>query len=151
MFIDKQDVGVAEKVDMKNQNKITRGNIAEMVVMLEATKRGIVVSKPFTHDARYDLIFDVAGELFKIQIKRAFIAKERNGRESLIVDRRRFVKINQTRDYEIGDFHHLICVDMDKHQFWFFKFEELLKMPNQIRLWNKEYDKNMNTWWPPTL
>jgi hypothetical protein len=137
---------MAEKVDMNNQNKITRGNIAEMVVMLEATKRGIVVSKPFTHDARYDLIFDVNGKLFKIQIKRAFLTKERNGKESLIVDRRRFVKINKTRDYENGDFDHLVCVDMDKHQFWFFGFNELEEMPNQIRLWNIEYIKNIGVW-----
>lgn len=132
---------------MKNTNKITRGNIAEMVVMLEATKRGITVSKPFTHDARYDLIFDVNGKLYKVQIKRAFIAKERNDKESLIVDRRRFVKINQTRDYECGDFDYLVCVDMDKNQFWFFSFGELEKMPNQIRLWNTNYNKNLGCWW----
>lgn len=131
---------------MENQNKITRGNIAEMMVMFEATKRNIVVSKPFTHDARYDLIFDVLGNLYKVQIKRAYLAKERNGKVSLIVDRRRFVKINETKDYKDGDFDYLICVDVDKSEFWFFKFADLKEMPNQIRLWNTQYQVNKGAW-----
>lgn len=132
--------------NMNNQNKITRGNIAEMMVMFEATKRNIVVSKPFTHDARYDLIFDVNGKLFKVQIKRAYLAKERSGHVSLVVDRRRFVKINETKDYKEGDFDYLICVDVDKSELWFFKFSDLEKMPNQIRLWNTQYKENNGAW-----
>jgi prevent-host-death family protein len=46
-----------------------KGNVAEAVIAAEAIKLGIDVMKPLTEHARYDLIFDVAGRLLRVQCK----------------------------------------------------------------------------------
>ncbi len=45
-----------------------KGAIAEQVIAAEATKLGIVVSRPNV-DARYDLIFDTGSSLWRVQCK----------------------------------------------------------------------------------
>jgi prevent-host-death family protein len=45
-----------------------KGAIAETAIAAEATKLGIVVSRPNV-DARYDLIFDIGSRLLKVQCK----------------------------------------------------------------------------------
>jgi prevent-host-death family protein len=45
-----------------------KGAIAEAVISAEATKHGIVVSRPNV-DARYDLIFDTGSSLLRVQCK----------------------------------------------------------------------------------
>ena len=45
-----------------------KGAIAEEVISAEATKLGIVVSRPNV-DARYDLIFDTGSSLLRVQCK----------------------------------------------------------------------------------
>ena len=47
-----------------------KGAIAEAAITAEATKLGIVVSRPNV-DARYDLIFDVSSRLLRVQCKSA--------------------------------------------------------------------------------
>jgi PD-(D/E)XK nuclease superfamily protein len=47
-----------------------KGAIAEAAIAAEATKLGIVVSRPNV-DARYDLIFDVGHRLIRVQCKSA--------------------------------------------------------------------------------
>lgn len=46
-----------------------KGGIAETAIIARATQQGIVVSRPFTEGRRYDLIFDVAGTLLRVQCK----------------------------------------------------------------------------------
>jgi hypothetical protein len=47
----------------------TQGAIAEAVIAARATFLGVIVAKPLFKDERYDLIFDAAGRLLRIQCK----------------------------------------------------------------------------------
>jgi PD-(D/E)XK endonuclease len=53
-----------------------KGGIAELAIAYEAARLGIVVSQPMMEGRRYDLIFDVPGELLRVQCKYAHM---RNG------------------------------------------------------------------------
>lgn len=46
------------------------GNLAEMQLMLEATQKGHIVSKPYG-DHRYDLVIDSGKNLKRVQVKAA--------------------------------------------------------------------------------
>ena len=52
---------------MKNTH--ATGNVGEMRVAYEATKRGYIVSIPVGHDARYDMIVERHGKLERVQVK----------------------------------------------------------------------------------
>ena len=53
-----------------------KGQIAQIKVELRAYEKGVVVSRP-TIEARYDLILDVSGRLWRAQVKHA--QRSRNG------------------------------------------------------------------------
>ena len=46
-----------------------KGGIAEVAIANAAVQLGVVVSRPIVEGRRYDLIFDVRGELLRIQCK----------------------------------------------------------------------------------
>lgn len=46
-----------------------KGNIAEAVIAAEATKLGIEVLRPMTEHCRYDMAFEIAGALLRVQCK----------------------------------------------------------------------------------
>ena len=46
-----------------------KGAIAELAVQLAATKLGIDVYRPVAEGGRYDMIFDLVGELVRVQCK----------------------------------------------------------------------------------
>ena len=48
-----------------------KGNIAEMAIAMEATKLGIDVLKPVGEHGRYDLAFDLADRILRVQCKSA--------------------------------------------------------------------------------
>jgi PD-(D/E)XK endonuclease len=48
-----------------------RGSLAEVAVAHQATRLGVGVLWPLTAGLRYDLVFDVAGQLFRVQCKTA--------------------------------------------------------------------------------
>jgi hypothetical protein len=48
-----------------------KGTITEFAVLRAAAELGIPVSKPLTDGLRYDLIFDLGGELVRVQCKTA--------------------------------------------------------------------------------
>jgi len=125
-------------------SKIHRGDIAELMVMLEAEKQGIKVSIPFSNDTRYDFVFGVGNKLFKIQVKRAYIKKER-GKNILCVDSRRFVKSNQCAYYSNGDYDYFIAVDVDNKAFWIMDFDSSLKK-SQFRLNDPNLEKYFGNW-----
>ena len=50
-------------------NTKQKGDITELSCILALKKHGIIVSIPYGEDARYDLIADIGGRLFKIQCK----------------------------------------------------------------------------------
>ncbi len=46
-----------------------KGAIAEAAIITEAVKLGVVVLRPFPEGRRYDLVFDIDHELFRVQCK----------------------------------------------------------------------------------
>lgn len=50
-------------------NPNDKGNVAEMAIALKAMQCGLPVSKPMTEHTRYDLVFEINGELKKVQCK----------------------------------------------------------------------------------
>ena len=48
-----------------------KGAIAEAVIAAEAAKAGVGVLRPLVEGLRYDLVFDVAGHLLRVQCKSA--------------------------------------------------------------------------------
>ncbi len=63
-----------------------KGAIAEQAVALAALKRGYGVSTPLGDYLPYDLILDVTGNLFKVQVKSAWWDDKK---ENYVVDNRR--------------------------------------------------------------
>lgn len=54
---------------MEKRNTKLIGDIAQLTVILEFTKRGYQVSSPYGDNAPYDLIIDYEGSLKKVQVK----------------------------------------------------------------------------------
>lgn len=46
-----------------------KGNAAELAIAAEAAKLGLGVLKPLTEHARYDLVLEIKGRLFRVQCK----------------------------------------------------------------------------------
>lgn len=46
-----------------------KGELAELRFWTEATRRGMIVSKPYGDSARYDFVVDCAGQLSRVQVK----------------------------------------------------------------------------------
>ena len=50
-----------------------KGNVAELQIAAEATRLGVDVLRPMTEHGRYDLMFEIAGQLYRIQCKAASV------------------------------------------------------------------------------
>jgi PD-(D/E)XK nuclease superfamily protein len=57
-------------------NPSQQGAVAEAAIALEATRQGFGVLKPQFEGGRYDLVFDIAGRLIRVQCK---VARRRGG------------------------------------------------------------------------
>lgn len=56
---------------MDNHDPNLKGNVAELKIAAEAARLGIPVLQPMTEHERYDLVFEIDGELKRIQCKSA--------------------------------------------------------------------------------
>jgi hypothetical protein len=63
-----------------------KGDIAEQAAILQALKRGWGVLKPVGDRLPYDLVFDVAGTLIKVQVKSAWLD---GSSQNYVIDNRR--------------------------------------------------------------
>lgn len=109
--------------EISKKDTKTKGNIAELAAILQATKRGIAVSVPYGNSSPYDMVFDLGNMLAKIQVKSAWLNhKDRNWHFNA---RRTLVNRKETkfRFYQKGDFDFaFIYVDvLDK--FWVIPFD----------------------------
>lgn len=50
-------------------NTVLVGDIGESVAIAAFTKAGLVVSKPLSNNAKYDLIIELNNKLYKVQVK----------------------------------------------------------------------------------
>jgi len=88
-----------------------KGQIAELKVILRATEKGIVISKPMMPESRYDFIIDEDG-LQRVQVK--YAGQQKNG--SAIVELRKHKRNRDPETYKEGEIDlllvHIPMIDM---------------------------------------
>lgn len=123
------------------KNTIARGNEAELMVALDATRKGYIVSEPLNHSNEYDLIIDT-GKLHRIQVKRAYEVNN-HGTKVLCVETRRILvkhsgkKGSIASSYSDNGYDYLIAVDCDNSRFWVIHKSIASKFKAQIYLGEK--------------
>ncbi len=60
---------VCEHTFVSDHDPNLKGNVAELKIAAEAARLGIDVLRPMTEHCRYDLVFEVGGELLRVQCK----------------------------------------------------------------------------------
>ena len=114
-------------------NTTEKGDLAEQHVVLKALSNGWGVSVPIGRPA-YDLIFDIKGQLLKIQVKAAWYEKDI---DSYIVDARRTKtnrKVMVRKTYCENDFDFAICYIFEKDIFYIFPIRVFRSYKSQIYL-----------------
>lgn len=111
-----------------------RGDIAEQAATLYALKQGWGVLRPVGDRLPYDLVFDVAGQLIKIQVKSAWF-DEPSG--NYVIDNRR-TKTNRRvmlRDaYHLSDFDFALAYLEAFDLFYVFPIEVFVSYGSEIHL-----------------
>ena len=111
-----------------------KGDVAEQAAVLEALKREWGVLRPIGDNLPYDLIFDVAGSLIKIQVKCAWF-DEPSG--NFVVDNRR-TKTNRRfmiRDeYNEADFDFALVYLLECNLFYIFPVNVFISYGSEIHM-----------------
>ncbi len=111
-----------------------KGDIAEQAVILQALKFGWGVCKPVGDRLPYDLVFDVAGQLIRIQIKSAWFDEKRG---NFVVDTRR-TKTNRRvmvrGVYQLTDFDFAVAYIDSLHVFYVIPVQEFITYGSEIHL-----------------
>lgn len=102
--------------------------------MLQALKRGWGVLEPIGDRLPYDLVFDVAGALVKVQVKCAWFD---NSSQNYVVDNRR-TKTNRrfmVRDvYKLVDFNFALVYIPDHDLFYVFPVDVFVSYGSEIHM-----------------
>lgn len=126
-----QLVGLNRKINM--DTKCT-GDVAEQSAILQALKRGWGVLRPVGDRLAYDLVFDIAGTLVKIQVKAAWF-DEPSG--NYVVDNRRTKTNRRTmvrQPYSITDFDFALTYIADLDLFYVFPVQVFVGYGSEIHL-----------------
>lgn len=111
-----------------------KGDIAEQAVILQALKLGWGVCKPIGDRLPYDLVFDVAGQLVRIQVKSAWFDEKR---ENFVVDTRR-TKTNRRvmvrGVYQLTDFDFAVVYIDSLHVFYVIPVQDFIAYGSEIHL-----------------
>lgn len=111
-----------------------RGDIAEQAAILYALKQGWGVLQPVGDRLSYDLVFDVAGKLIKIQVKSAWFDVPSG---NYVVDNRR-TKTNRRimlRDaYQLVDFDFALVYLENLDLFYVFPVDVFISYGSEIHL-----------------
>ena len=100
-----------------------KGNVAEYRVVVELLKRGHYVSRPLIDNLKYDLIVDVYGVLFKVQVKGKYTTITKSVPIRTQYAKNRKYRIN--KKYNSTDFDILIILDVPNDAFYLYSAEEL--------------------------
>ena len=115
-------------------NTKLKGDIAEQAVILKALQKGWRVSVPIGDRLSYDLVFDINGNLLKIQVKSAWFDSNKN---NYVVDVRR-TKTNRREmkrmQYEVSDFDFAILFIEDLNVFYVMPSEVFISYGSEIHL-----------------
>lgn len=57
-------------------NTVLIGDIGEAIAIADFTKKGAIISKPLSNNARYDFIADVNNQIYRVQVKATTSIKE---------------------------------------------------------------------------
>ncbi len=111
-----------------------KGDIAEQAVILQALKLGWGVCKPIGNRLPYDLVFDVAGQLVRIQVKSAWFDEKRG---NFVVDTRR-TKTNRRvmvrGVYQLTDFDFAVAYIDSLHVFYVIPVQDFIAYGSEIHL-----------------
>ncbi|MFA6131172.1 MAG: group I intron-associated PD-(D/E)XK endonuclease [Patescibacteria group bacterium] len=111
-----------------------KGDFAEQAAILFALRRQWGVLKPLGDRLPYDLVFDVAGSLVKIQVKCSWFDKKT---QNHVVDNRR-TKTNRRRMkralYRPGDFDFALVYLQEKDLFYIFPFNVFVSYGSEIHM-----------------
>ena len=111
-----------------------KGDIAEQAVILQALKLGWGVCKPIGDRLPYDLVFDVVGQLVRIQVKSAWFDEKRG---NFVVDTRR-TKTNRRvmvrGVYQLTDFDFAVVYIDSLHVFYVIPVQEFITYGSEIHL-----------------
>jgi len=111
-----------------------KGDIAEQAAILQALKRGWGVLKPIGDRLPYDLVFDVAGALVKVQVKSAWF--DEPSQNYVIVNRR--VKTNRRvmirEVYQPSDFDFALAYLQNLDLFYVFPVDVFIGYGSEIHL-----------------
>ena len=115
-----------------------RGDIAEQAAVFQALKHGWGVLKPVGDRLAYDLVFDICGELVKIQVKSAWW-DEPSG--NYVVDNRR-TKTNRRlmirAGYKQSDFEFALAYIEQLDLFYIFPVDVFIGYGSEIHLVESE-------------
>lgn len=111
-----------------------KGDIAEQATVLQALNQGWGVLHPLGDRLPYDLVFDVSGQLIKIQVKSAWLNRSS---QNYVIDNRR-TKTNRRQmirsPYEPGDFDFAIAYISDLDVFYIFPSDIFVSYGSEIHL-----------------
>jgi hypothetical protein len=111
-----------------------KGDLAEQAAILQALNRGWGVLRPIGDRLPYDLIFDVHGQLARIQVKCAWFDK---GRNNYVVDNRR-TKANRRfmirSKYNASDFDFALVYLPDLDIFYVFPIDAFVGYASEIHM-----------------
>jgi len=115
-------------------NTKLRGDIAEQAAILHAVKRGLGVLKPIGDRLPYDLVFDVEGQLIKVQVKYAWFDASRG---NYVVDNRR-TKTNRRfmlrEPYKPSDFDFALVFIEQLDLFYVFPVDVFIAYASEIHM-----------------
>jgi hypothetical protein len=115
-------------------NTKSKGDLAEQAVILEALRHGWEVLNPVGDRLPYDIVFDVNGKLFKIQVKCAWFDKKR---KNFVVDTRR-TKTNRRKMlrslYNANDFDFAIVYIGELNVFYVFPVSVFISYGSEVHL-----------------
>ncbi len=115
-------------------NTKLKGDIAEQAACLQALKFGWGVSKPIGDRLPYDLIFDVEGELLKIQVKSAWYDSKKS---NYVIDNRQS-KTNREHykksRYNSNDFDFCLAFIEELNVFYVFPVDVFISYRSEIHL-----------------
>lgn len=108
---------------MAGSNTRVTGLLLELEFATECIRRGAVVSQPFGDNSHYDLLVDVGGHIYKVQVKAA--SPNANGKRHSINIMRKLPKMrpgdaggsSRAVPYEEGDIDFIVT---KAGGFWFF-------------------------------
>ena len=125
-------------------NRIQRGNVAELLVASEISKLGYVVCFPVSHNSHYDLVVDTGSKMIRVQIKRSYKVNS-HGKNVSCVEGRRFSGGNSSR-YPDNSYDTMIACDVDTNEFWIIPYSVASKYKAQIYLETEDKSRFKNDW-----